>query len=220
VIIPNPRRDSVVGQGSVWGAVGLLHLALIYALVNGLGQSIADKIRQPIETRIIQDTKPPPPEVPPPPPPPQFAAPPPPFVPPPEIQLEQPPPLPQHAITAVTHDTPPAPVALKPAAPLAAAPAIPDRAFSAHAISGGAPVYPDQYADSPRPGNVTVSCTIQTDGRAADCKVLSSQGGAALAEQSVRSLQPRHPQRGSRSAKSMSGSSSIRSIRRRPKETS
>jgi periplasmic protein TonB len=35
---------------------------------------------------------------------------------------------------------------------------------------------------------VTVSCTIQTDGRPADCKVLSSQGGAAFAAATLRWL--------------------------------
>lgn len=181
----NPLRN-VIGIG----AVGLLHLVLIYALVNGLGKSIVDRIRQPVETRIIQEAPPPPPPEAPPPPPPQFAAPPPPFVPPPEIQVEQAPA--QHAITSVTHDAPPpgAPLVTRPSAPTPApaAPVIPDHAFSARAISGGSPTYPEQYADSPRPGNVTVSCTIETDGRPVGCKVLSSQGGSAFATETLRWL--------------------------------
>ena len=39
----------------------LFHIALIYALVNGLGKKIVDVIKQPIETKVIEEVKPPPP---------------------------------------------------------------------------------------------------------------------------------------------------------------
>ena len=87
--------------------VVLLHVAVIYALVNGLARKVVEVIKQPLETKIIEEVKPPPPppEVPLPPPP-KFVAPPPPYIPPPEVQIQQPPPV-QNVITATTNVPPP-----------------------------------------------------------------------------------------------------------------
>ncbi len=74
-----------------FGVVVVLHIALGYALVNGLGRKIVDVIKAPLETKLIEEVKPPPP--PPPdklPPPPKVAAPPPSFMPPPEVQISTP----------------------------------------------------------------------------------------------------------------------------------
>ena len=49
--------------------VVLLHVAIIYALVNGLGSAVVDVLRAPLKTEVIQDVQPPP-EAPPPSPPP------------------------------------------------------------------------------------------------------------------------------------------------------
>lgn len=98
------------------GLVIILHVIIGYALVNGLGKKIIEVIKQPIETKIIEEVKPPPPDVPPPPPPPKLAAPPPPFIPPPEIQIQAPPPPPQQTITTVTN-VPPPPQAFVPSPP-------------------------------------------------------------------------------------------------------
>lgn len=101
------------------GAVLLLHIVLIYALLNGLATKVVQVIQHPIETRIIEPVKPPPP--PPIPtvqlPPPKFAPPPPPFVPPPEVPVQAPP------QQTITHQA--APVVSAPAvpAPVAATPA-------------------------------------------------------------------------------------------------
>ena len=96
--------------------VALLHVAIVYALVTGLARRVIDVVRQPIETRVIEEHKPKPP---PPPqmvvPPPQFDAPPPPYIPPPEVKIAQP--LPPPPIVAVTHAAPPAPIAITPAPP-------------------------------------------------------------------------------------------------------
>ncbi|SAL54382.1 biopolymer transporter TonB [Caballeronia udeis] len=68
------------------GFVALLHVLIVYILLNGLASKVVEVIRKPIETRIIEEAKP----LPPPkpaialPPPPKFA-PPPPFIPPPEV---------------------------------------------------------------------------------------------------------------------------------------
>ncbi|MFT4510882.1 energy transducer TonB [Caballeronia sp. 15711] len=88
----------------------LLHIVLIYALVNGLATKVVQVIQHPIETKIIEPVKPPPP----PPLPtvqlplPKFAPPPPPFVPPPEVQVQ----------------TPPQPIITHQAAPVVSAPAV------------------------------------------------------------------------------------------------
>src|SRR6266705_324795 len=67
-----------------------LHAALIYALVYGLARKIVEVVRQPLETKIIEEVKAPPPDRPPPPPPPKLTTPPPPYIPPPEVQVHVP----------------------------------------------------------------------------------------------------------------------------------
>jgi periplasmic protein TonB len=107
------------------GIVLALHLLLGWALVSGLAQRMVDVIKAPIETKIIEETKPPPP--PPPenlPPPPKFAPPPPSFVPPPEVNVN-PPPTPAPAITVTREAPPPAPVTIAPPPTVAAPPAPP-----------------------------------------------------------------------------------------------
>ncbi len=102
----NPSRH-LVGIGGVI----LFHALLVYGLVNGLARKIVEVVKGPIEVKVIEEVKAPPP---PPaeivPPPPKLAAPPPPFIPPPEINIA-PPPTPAPAITAVTREAPPAPMA-------------------------------------------------------------------------------------------------------------
>jgi len=98
-------------------AVVLFHLVLGYALVNGLARKVVDVIKQPFETKIVEEHKPPPPPEAPPPPPPKVAVPPPPFIPPPEIQIAVAPPV-TNTISQVTTKPPPAPqpvVVAKPA---------------------------------------------------------------------------------------------------------
>ena len=60
------------------GFVVLLHVAIVYALVTGLGRQVVEILRAPIETRLLDEVKPPPPEPPPLVQPPKLAAPPPP----------------------------------------------------------------------------------------------------------------------------------------------
>lgn len=106
------------------GFVLVLHLILGWALLNGLAQRLVEVIREPLETKIIEEVKkvePPPPENLPPPP--KFAPPPPSFVPPPEVNVN-PPPTPAPTITTTTVAPPPAPVFIQPP-PVAAPPAPP-----------------------------------------------------------------------------------------------
>lgn len=90
------------------GIAVVAHIALVWALMNGLARQVVQAIAAPIETRIIEERKPPPPpkrvELPP-----QikFTPPPPAFVPPPEVQVQAP--MPQAAITVTTAAPPAAP---------------------------------------------------------------------------------------------------------------
>ena len=104
------------------GVVVLLHVLVIYALVNGLARKVIDVVRVPVETRLIEEVIAPPPPPPSPPPaalvaPPKRLQPPPVVVPPLEVVVTAPPQV-APTITA----TPPAPasVDLAPASPAAA----------------------------------------------------------------------------------------------------
>ena len=83
----------------------VLHIVVGYALVSGLARKVVEVIKQPIETKIIEEMKKPPPDAPPPPPP-KLATPPPPFIPPPEINIQAPIQI-QPTITTVTTEKPP-----------------------------------------------------------------------------------------------------------------
>src|SRR5438132_198732 len=88
--------------------VVILHIALGYALVTGLARKVVEVMKQPLETKIIEEIKKPPPDTPPPPPP-KLVQPPPPFIPPPEINIQVP--IAQMAPTITTVTTTPPPVA-------------------------------------------------------------------------------------------------------------
>jgi protein TonB len=93
------------------GAVILLHILIVWALVSGLARKVVEVVKGPIDVKVIEEIvkkPPPPPEVVPPPP--KVAAPPPPFIPPPEINIA-PPPNPAPTISAVTQEAPPGPQA-------------------------------------------------------------------------------------------------------------
>src|SRR5438876_11833120 len=87
-------------------AVIAFHVVLVYALVHGLARKIVEVVRQPLETKIIEEIKAPPPDKPPPPPPPKLTTPPPPYIPPPEVQVQVPVVM-APTITAVTTVKPP-----------------------------------------------------------------------------------------------------------------
>jgi periplasmic protein TonB len=157
------------------GAVVMLHVALIYALVNGLGKTIVEAIQVPIETRIVPDSGSPPDDVAPPPPPPVLAAPPPPAIALPDIMIEQPPPSPPPPVQQTT----PPPVA-RPhpvAAPHPPRPAVPDSPVSASAISRGQPAYPPRMLEQDREGRVDVVCDIDVQGVPRNCSVTNVVGG-------------------------------------------
>ena len=161
------------------GFVALLHLAIVYALLTGLGQQVVEVLRGPIETRLLDDIKPPPPDAQPPVP--KLVEPPPPYIPPPEINIRQP--ITSNAIVAVTREKPvepPAPVA-QPAPPPPPAPPVrvqPTRVAS----SCRTPPYPPASARLEETGTSTLRFLVDVDGRVAESQIANSSGHARLDE--------------------------------------
>lgn len=175
----NPGRH-LIG----FSVVVALHLLLGWAVVSGLAQRVVDVIRNPIETKIIEEQKPPPP--PPPenlPPPPKTVAPPPVFVPPPEIQVN-PPPAPAPTITPTTTVAPPPqPVTIAPPAPAAPpAPPAPPRVAAKPAVANAAQCapkgedYPPAAQRAEATGTTRVRFTVGPDGRLLSSEVARSAG--------------------------------------------
>ena len=150
--------------------VVVLHIALGYALVSGLARRVVEVIKQPIETKIIEEIKKPPPDAPPPPPP-KLAPPPPPFIPPPEINIQAPVQL-APTITAVTTAPPPPKVEAKPAPPPPPAqPPIRKEYKVAHRVN---PTYPRQAIQSGLTGRVVAWVKVKPDGSVEDVIIRES----------------------------------------------
>ncbi len=169
-----------------FGVVVVLHLLLAWALMAGLARKIVDVVKEPLETKIIEEVKPPPP--PPPenlPPPPKNLPPPPAFVPPPEVQVATPP-TPAPSITTTTVAPPPAPVNLSPAAPAVEAPAPPAAAPRAAQpaignVSACAPKaedYPPAAVRAAAVGTTKVRFTIDAQGKMVKAEVARSAGSS------------------------------------------
>jgi periplasmic protein TonB len=164
-------------------AVLLLHIVLIYALLNGLATKVVQVIQHPIETKIIEPVKPPPP--PPLPtvqlPPPKFAPPPPPFVPPPEVNVPTPP------QPTITHQA--APVVAQPAPPPAPpAPPTPAKPVSAQ-VDVACPnsdqirstvVYPKEAQENNVTGDVLIEFVVDPQGHITDEHVAKSSDDSSL----------------------------------------
>src|SRR6266566_2625082 len=142
-------------------AVIAFHVVLVYALVHGLARKIVEVVRQPLETKIIEEIKAPPPDKPPPPPPPRLAMPPPPYIPPPEVQVQAPVSAP--TITAVTTE------------PVRTPPVV-------DANTCEKPAYPPAALRANETGLVRLSFLIDMDGKVLDSKVERSSGFRRLDE--------------------------------------
>lgn len=173
--------------------VVLLHVAIVYALLTGLARKVVEVVKQPIETKIIEEVKPPPPpEKTPPPPPPKLAAPPPPFIPPPEITVQSLPP--QNTIAVVTNVKPespvlPPPVAAPPVAVPVAAKAAPVRTLPVVEASGcEKPKYPRASLLAEETGMVMLALLVGADGRVTDAKIEKSSGYPRLDKAALEAL--------------------------------
>lgn len=163
------------------GAVVILHVLVVWALVSGLARKVVEVVKGPIEVKVIEEIikKPPPPQevVPPPP---KVQAPPPPFIPPPEINIA-PPPTTAPTITAVTKDAPLAPQApviqKVPETPVAAvAPAIRSAqvACANYREVMSSIVYPREALQGGTEGDVVIEFTVGANGQIKDAAIKSS----------------------------------------------
>ena len=157
--------------------VAVLHVAIIYALLNGLGSAVVQVFHAPLQAQIIQAVKPPS-EAPPPPPPPVIN-PPPPYIPPPLIQIAPPPTPP--VIATVTTQKPPAPAPVARPQPAKAAGLDPNQ-------SCAAPQYPEEAEDMGETGTSVVQFLIGADGSVEQSRVASSSGHDQLDEAALQAL--------------------------------
>jgi len=158
------------GRWIGFSAVALFHVALIWALANGLGAKVIETVQGPIMAKIL-DTPPMKKDEVPPPPPPALDKPPPPFVPKPEITINLPPPVtPSKAITAVQS---------KVAAPTQ--PALPDTsARSDPRHKNKQPDYPASSRRMGEQGRVLLVLYVRADGSVQEAKVDKSSGFSKL----------------------------------------
>jgi len=168
-----PRPGRVAGLG----VVVLLHLLLGWALVNGLARRVVEVLKQPLETRIIEEVKPPPP--------PPEALPPPPKLqaPPPSRVYLNPGSLPglintPPVIAVTTVAPPPAQVSQAPAGPASAAPAQPVRVppqvnFNRDCAR---PEYPAAAARAEATGASVIAAFVDLNGRVTQARVERSSG--------------------------------------------
>lgn len=146
-----------------------LHLALGYALVTGLARKVVEVIKQPLETKIIEEMKKPPADTPPPPPP-KLAPPPPPFIPAPEINIQAPVQM-APTITATPAAKPPPgppPVAAPVAPPL---PAIRKEYKASFRVE---PTYPRQAISQGLQGKVIAWVKVAPNGTVTDVQIRES----------------------------------------------
>jgi len=173
------------------GAVILLHILLIYALISGLATSAIDVIKKPLEIKIITaPPAPPPPPQAPPPPPPQLTTPPPPYIPPPLIQVQQPTPPP--AVFAITTSVKPPPAFTRAAPPPAPSTSVTAICPNVGSIAGQLEDSFQDIADNDgiSSASVVVEFTISADGQISDARIASSTAADVdqLALQGVQSL--------------------------------
>lgn len=170
----------------------LLHIVLIYALINGMAQDFVKKIiNEPLEVNIIAEVKLPPPPPPPPPPKeeqakPKEAAPPPAYVPPVEVNVQAN--NSQETITAVTSSEPPQsqPVAqpvieakLEPE-PAPPPPKPKERTKASTKPGCTKPPYPAESQELEEEGTVTLGITTDDNGSVVDIKIIKSSGFTRL----------------------------------------
>ena len=154
----------------------ILHVALGYALMNGLATKVMNVIKQPLETKIIEEVKKPPPPDTPPPPPPKMVQMLPTFVPPPEVMVQAPltpPVISTRTAVAPPVYAPPAPPAPAVVAPPSVGVACPNSQEIRTNIK-----YPVQARKDGLQGEVLIEMTIAANGEVKDVEVKSSTNRA------------------------------------------
>ena len=175
-----PPRILAVNPGSRYlgiAAVLLLHIVLIWALMNGLANKVVQIVQKPIEMRIIEQVKPPPPPLPvvkrPPP---KLPPPPRPFVPKPEVRVTAP------VVLTIVHQAVPVPTPVAPPPPVPPAPVAPPAPPKPVSYVVGVVCpnsdevrrsmgYPEEAQDNNITGDVTISFVVDTQGHVTEEKV-------------------------------------------------
>ena len=158
---PPPNYRRMIG----FGAVVLAHVFVIYALASGLAMMLVDKIKGPMETRLIEeivvDMEEPPP------PPPKFQPPPPVYVSMPEFAITQ------AATSAITATKEPPKVAPPPPVRKVI---IPPRTNPRRPNTGAEEIYPTMSRRLGEEGTVVLLLTVDEQGRVTEATVQSSSG--------------------------------------------
>lgn len=161
--------------------VVLMHILLIYALITGLAKRVVEVIKQPLETKIIEEVKEKPPEEAPPPP--KLVQPPPPFIPPPEVQIQ----LPTVTNNAITTTTAVKPKVVAPAPP-------PPPAAKPHLRKGVVPVYkvefvyPRKALQESVEGTVIAHAYVNKDGTVREVKIVKADRQGYFEKEVTRAL--------------------------------
>lgn len=175
-----------------------IHALLGFLVVSGMGKRMIEQIKNPVETKIIEEVKPPPPvDLPPPPPPPEIKSPPPPFIPPPEVVVQTPVQAP--VISNTTNVAPKqadvrpqAQVAAAPPAPPAPPPAPPAPPAKTPAFISikecGKPDYPKNAARNEEEGTVEIKFLIDGEGKVKNSEITRSSGSRELDKAAVAHL--------------------------------
>ena len=154
----------------------VLHLVLVWGLVNGLGHKLIEVVKKPYETKLLEEAKKPEQDKAPPPPP-KLAPPPPPFVPPVEVNIAVTAPV-ANTITQVSSKlAPPAP----PAPVVKHVPVIVPPVIDAKR-NCSKPEYPSASRRLEETGTVVLRFLIDLEGRAVESKVETSSCFARLDE--------------------------------------
>jgi len=173
--------------------VGLIHVALGYALITGLAYEAVTKAIERVTTVDIEEPPPPEPEDEPPPPRERVTAHPPPVAPPPAISIALSPP----PIRTQPTIPPPAPPALRipPPAPPAPPPPPPPKFTPKNPEPRGNPGnwattndYPSRALREDREGTTAFRVTVSADGRVQSCTVTRSSGHADLDEATCKNI--------------------------------
>ena len=163
--------------------VVVLHIAVGYALVTGLARRVVEVIKQPLETKIIEEIKKPPPDTPPPPPP-KLAPPPPPFIPPPEINIQVP--ITQSAPTITTQSTQPPPKVAPPPVPVAPPQPLVRKEYKAsHRV---APQFPREALRTGTSGRVVAHVVVAPSGSVTEVRIVSASPQRLFDREVIRAL--------------------------------
>lgn len=164
----------------------ILHIAVGYALVSGLARKVVDVIKQPLETKIIEEVKKVIPDTPPPPPP-KLNTPPPPFIPPPEVNIQVPVQIQQAPTITTTQERPPPgpPPVIAPPAP----PGPPAVRTNFTIVGKVVPVFPrDAIKKGIERGEIVAHVYVAKDGSVKEVRILRANPPRIFDREVVRAL--------------------------------